>query len=61
MGDKVLKTVCVGVGFVGGAAHVPSFRKVPGSKLYGLMAREGRPSMEYAKHWSEKVKKKDSK
>ena len=59
MADKVLNTVCVGVGFVGGAAHVPSFRKVPGSRLYGLMAREGRPSMDYAKKWQKKLKEKD--
>ncbi|MFW9847545.1 MAG: Gfo/Idh/MocA family protein [Candidatus Thorarchaeota archaeon] len=60
MADKVLKTVCVGVGFVGGAAHVPSFRKVPNSQLYGLMARKGRDSEKYAMEWQEKVKKKDN-
>ncbi len=47
MTDK-LKVVCAGVGFVGGAAHVPSFRKVPDSKLYGLLARKGRDSEKYA-------------
>lgn len=29
----------VGVGFVGGQAHAPAFRKIPGSRLVGLAAR----------------------
>lgn len=28
----------IGVGFVGGQAHAPAFRKIPGSKLVGLAA-----------------------
>jgi 1,5-anhydro-D-fructose reductase (1,5-anhydro-D-mannitol-forming) len=60
MTEKVLKTVCAGVGFVGGAAHVPSFRKVPNSQLYGLMARKGRDSEKYALKLKEKMAKKDN-
>ena len=55
MTEKVLKTVCAGVGFVGGAAHVPSFRKVPNSQLYGVLARKGRGSEEYAIKYKEKI------
>ncbi|MDF1538925.1 MAG: Gfo/Idh/MocA family oxidoreductase [Candidatus Thorarchaeota archaeon] len=60
MTDKVLKTVCAGVGFVGGAAHVPSFRKVPNSQLYGLLARKGRESEKFALKMKEKINKKES-
>jgi predicted dehydrogenase len=59
MTEKVLKTVCAGVGFVGGAAHVPSFRKVPNSQLYGLLARKGRDSEKFALKFKEKMAKKD--
>jgi len=38
MPDKVGVAV-VGVGFVGGAAHVPSFKKIEGSELIALCAR----------------------
>lgn len=38
MPDKVGVAVC-GVGFVGGAAHVPSFKKIEGSELIALCAR----------------------
>jgi len=38
MADKVGVAV-VGVGFVGGAAHVPSFKKIDGSELVALCAR----------------------
>ena len=38
MSDKVGVAV-VGVGFVGGAAHVPSFKKIEGSELVALCAR----------------------
>jgi myo-inositol 2-dehydrogenase/D-chiro-inositol 1-dehydrogenase len=38
MQDKVGVAV-VGVGFVGGAAHVPSFKKIEGSELIALCAR----------------------
>jgi predicted dehydrogenase len=38
MADKVGVAV-VGVGFVGGQAHVPSFRKIEGSELVALGAR----------------------
>lgn len=38
MSDKVGVAV-IGVGFVGGQAHVPSFRKVEGSELVALCAR----------------------
>jgi len=51
---KEIGMMCVGVGFVGGAAHVPSFRKVEGSKLVGLVARKGRESEAYAKKQQEK-------
>ena len=60
MTEKVLKTVCAGVGFVGGAAHVPSFRKVPNSQLYGLLARKGRDSEKYALKLKEKLAKKEN-
>ncbi len=60
MTEKVLKTVCAGVGFVGGAAHVPSFRKVPNSQLYGLLARKGRDSEKFALKYKEKMAKKDN-
>ncbi len=50
-----LKVVCAGVGFVGGAAHVPSFRKAPGSTLHGLLARKGRESEKYAMDMKEKL------
>ncbi|MFW9918803.1 MAG: Gfo/Idh/MocA family protein [Candidatus Thorarchaeota archaeon] len=49
-----LKTVCAGVGFVGGAAHVPSFRKVDNSQLWGVLARKGRESEKYALELKEK-------
>ncbi len=54
MADKELKTVCAGLGFVGGQAHVPSFRKVPNSKLLGVIARKGRKSEEIATKLKEK-------
>ncbi|MHA2022104.1 MAG: Gfo/Idh/MocA family protein, partial [Candidatus Thorarchaeota archaeon] len=60
MTEKVLKTVCAGVGFVGGAAHVPSFRKVPNSQLYGLLARKGRDSEKFAEKYKAKMAKKDN-
>ena len=41
MPDKVGVAV-VGVGFVGGAAHVPSFKKIEGSELVALCARTER-------------------
>jgi len=51
---KEVGMLCVGVGFVGGAAHVPSFRKVRGSRLVGIVARRGRESEVYAKKQQEK-------
>ena len=60
MTEKKLNVVCAGVGFVGGAAHVPSFRKVPGSQLYGLLARKGRESEQFALKMKEKMAKKDN-
>ncbi len=54
MGEEELKTVCAGLGFVGGQAHVPSFRKAPNSKLLGVIARKGRKSEEFAKKLQEK-------
>ena len=41
MPDKV-RVVVVGVGFVGGQAHTPSFKKIEGSNLVGLCARTER-------------------
>jgi predicted dehydrogenase len=38
MPDKI-RVAVVGVGFVGGAAHVPSFKKIEGSELIALCAR----------------------
>ncbi len=38
MSSKVFGVGVIGVGFVGGAAHAPAFRKIPGSKLAGLAA-----------------------
>lgn len=46
--------MCAGLGFVGGAAHVPSFRKVPDSKLLGVVARKGRESERIAIQLKEK-------
>ena len=54
MSDKELRTVCAGLGFVGGAAHVPSFRKVDNSRLLGVLARKGRKSEEIATKLKEK-------
>ena len=51
---KEIGMLCVGVGFVGGVAHVPSFRKVDGSRLVGVVARKGRESEVYAKKQQEK-------
>ena len=36
---KKVAVAVVGVGFVGGQAHVPSFKKIPGSELIALCAR----------------------
>jgi predicted dehydrogenase len=36
---KSIGVIVVGVGFVGGQAHVPSFKKIEGSNLLGLCAR----------------------
>jgi len=50
--------LCVGVGFVGGSAHVPSFRKAEGSKLVGIAVKldvpKGKESEDYAKKQQEK-------
>ena len=37
--SKEVGVVVVGVGFVGGQAHTPSFKKIEGSNLLGLCAR----------------------
>ncbi len=37
--SKDIGVIVVGVGFVGGQAHTPSFKKIAGSKLLGLCAR----------------------
>ncbi len=37
--SKEIGVVVVGVGFVGGQAHTPSFKKIEGSNLLGLCAR----------------------
>lgn len=39
MSNKQVGVGVVGVGFVGGQAHAPAFRKIPGSKLVALSAR----------------------
>lgn len=39
MSDNELRTVCAGLGFVGGSTHVPSFRKVPNSRLVGVIVK----------------------
>lgn len=54
MADEVLNTVCAGLGFVGGQAHIPSFRKVDGSKLLGVVAKKGSKSEGIAKELKEK-------
>ncbi len=54
MTDRLLKTVCAGLGFVGGQAHVPSFRKVSNSRLLGVIARKGRESEKKATKLKEK-------
>lgn len=37
--SKEIGVIVVGVGFVGGQAHTPSFKKIEGSNLLGLCAR----------------------
>ncbi|MEM2142606.1 MAG: Gfo/Idh/MocA family oxidoreductase [Candidatus Thorarchaeota archaeon] len=54
MSNRELRTVCAGLGFVGSSAHVPSFRKVPDSKLLGVVARRGRNSERIALQLREK-------
>jgi predicted dehydrogenase len=44
----------VGVGFVGGQAHVPSFRKIPGSELVVLGARTERRVTKLSKKYNVK-------
>jgi predicted dehydrogenase len=55
---KEIGMLCVGVGFVGGSAHVPSFRKAEGSKLVGIAVKldvpKGPESEQYAKTPQEK-------
>jgi len=55
---KEIGMLCVGVGFVGGSAHVPSFRKAEGSKLVGIAVKldvpKGPESEQYAKKQQEK-------
>jgi hypothetical protein len=55
---KEIGMLCVGVGFVGGSAHVPSFRKAEGSKLVGIAVKldvpKGKESEDYAKKQQEK-------
>ncbi|MCW4020651.1 MAG: Gfo/Idh/MocA family oxidoreductase [Candidatus Bathyarchaeota archaeon] len=53
MGKNVGVAV-VGVGFVGGQAHVPAFRKIPGSELVVLGARTERRVVKLSKKYNVK-------
>ncbi len=44
----------IGTGFVGGQAHVPSFRKIPGSELVALGARTERRVVKLSKKYGVK-------
>jgi predicted dehydrogenase len=48
---KDIGVLVVGVGFVGGQAHVPSFKKIDGSNLVGLVARTERRVKPLAEKW----------
>jgi predicted dehydrogenase len=48
---KSIGTLVVGVGFVGGQAHTPSFKKIDGSNLVGLCARTETRVKPLAEKW----------
>lgn len=51
---KEIGVVVVGVGFVGGQAHTPSFKKIEGSNLVALCARTERRVKPLAEKWETK-------
>ena len=51
---KDIGVLVVGVGFVGGQAHAPSFKKINGSNLVGLCARTERRVKPLAEKWETK-------
>lgn len=51
---KEIGVLVVGVGFVGGQAHAPSFKKIDGSNLVGLCARTERRVKPLAEKWETK-------
>ena len=51
---KDIGVLVVGVGFVGGQAHAPSFKKIDGSNLVGLCARTERRVKPLAEKWETK-------
>jgi predicted dehydrogenase len=48
---KSIGVLIAGVGFVGGQAHVPSFKKIKGSNLIGLVARTEKRVKPLAEKW----------
>jgi len=51
---KEIGVLVVGVGFVGGQAHVPSFKKIEGSNLVALCARTEKRVKPLAEKWGTK-------
>jgi len=49
--SKEIGVIVVGVGFVGGQAHTPSFKKIEGSNLLGLCARSEKRVKPLAEQW----------
>jgi predicted dehydrogenase len=52
--SKNIGVIVVGVGFVGGQAHTPSFKKIEGSNLVALCARTERRVKPLAEKWGVK-------
>lgn len=52
--SKDIGVMVVGVGFVGGQAHTPSFKKIEGSNLLGLCARTEKRVKPLAEKWGVK-------
>ncbi|MEM2961391.1 MAG: Gfo/Idh/MocA family oxidoreductase [Candidatus Bathyarchaeia archaeon] len=52
--EKKVGVAVIGTGFVGGQAHVPSFRKIPGSELVALGARTEKRVAKLAKKYEVK-------
>ncbi len=54
MSEKKIGVAIAGLGFVGERAHVPSFRKIPGAEVVGIVGRPGHRSEQAAKELAEK-------